>query len=305
MNHVNAPLKSALIDLLYRLADDSLIIGHRNSEWTGIGPVLEEDIAFSSMAQDKIGHAVAYYNLLHELGEPDPDDLAYARPIEAFRCCTLVALEACAQDDDDARSADFAATRPSSTAAPRSSHGPDNRRPAALSNNPERDHLLQGGDWAKALVRQFFYSEADALRLAALEDSTYEPLAALARKLRGEVKYHVMHGRTLIDRLGRGTDGSRRKIQHAVDDLYPHALGMFEASRWDGALEEHRVAPAEMTLCERWRAAVLPLLAGAGLEFPNEAQPIYGGRAGRHPRDLYTLLQSMRRVRNLDPAAQW
>ncbi|MFN9882018.1 MAG: Phenylacetic acid catabolic protein, partial [Bacteroidota bacterium] len=53
-------------DLIQRMADDALIIGHRNSEWTGIGPMLEEDISFSSMAQDKIGHAQALYNILHE-----------------------------------------------------------------------------------------------------------------------------------------------------------------------------------------------------------------------------------------------
>ena len=75
------PLKS----LLYRLADDELIMGHRNSEWTGIGPVLEEDIAFASMAQDEIGHAYAYFRLLYDLGEPEPDKAAFGRTIEQFR----------------------------------------------------------------------------------------------------------------------------------------------------------------------------------------------------------------------------
>ena len=48
---------SALKELLFRLADDEVVVGHRNAEWTGHGPILEEDIAFSSMAQDEIGHA--------------------------------------------------------------------------------------------------------------------------------------------------------------------------------------------------------------------------------------------------------
>ncbi len=51
----------AVKGLILKMADDALIMGHRNSEWTGLGPVLEEDIAFSSMAQDKIGHAFALY----------------------------------------------------------------------------------------------------------------------------------------------------------------------------------------------------------------------------------------------------
>ncbi|MEM9341122.1 MAG: Phenylacetic acid catabolic protein, partial [Bacteroidota bacterium] len=57
--------QEALKELLYKMADDQLILGHRNSEWTGFGPLLEEDIAFSSMAQDKVGQSQALYTLLH------------------------------------------------------------------------------------------------------------------------------------------------------------------------------------------------------------------------------------------------
>jgi len=66
-----------LKEMLYKMADDQLIIGHRNSEWTGLGPMLEEDIAFSSMAQDKVGQSLALYELLHELGESEPDIVAF------------------------------------------------------------------------------------------------------------------------------------------------------------------------------------------------------------------------------------
>lgn len=82
--------KAALKDLLYRLADDELIIGHRNSEWTGLGPILEEDLAFSSMAQDELGHALAYYRLLENLGEGEPDQSAFNRKENQFRSCLLV-----------------------------------------------------------------------------------------------------------------------------------------------------------------------------------------------------------------------
>jgi ring-1,2-phenylacetyl-CoA epoxidase subunit PaaC len=56
-------LKEALACLVTALADDELVIGHRHSEWTGFAPHLEEDVAFSSIAQDEIGHATAYYTL--------------------------------------------------------------------------------------------------------------------------------------------------------------------------------------------------------------------------------------------------
>lgn len=80
----------AIRELLYKMADDELIIGHRNSEWTGIGPLIEEDIAFGSLAQDKIGHAYNIYQLLHQMGEADPDQVAFGRKESSFHCCHLV-----------------------------------------------------------------------------------------------------------------------------------------------------------------------------------------------------------------------
>jgi ring-1,2-phenylacetyl-CoA epoxidase subunit PaaC len=82
--------QKAIKDLLFRMADDQLILGHRNSEWTGLGPILEEDIAFSSMAQDKIGHSLALYQILNKMGEDNPDSLAFNRTEKDFKCCHLV-----------------------------------------------------------------------------------------------------------------------------------------------------------------------------------------------------------------------
>ena len=84
---------SALKQLLFNMADDLLIIGHRNSEWTGIGPVLEEDIAFASMAQDKIGQAQALYQLIHEgFNTESPDLLGFNRKENEFYSCHFVEL---------------------------------------------------------------------------------------------------------------------------------------------------------------------------------------------------------------------
>ena len=82
----------AVKELLYKMADDLLIIGHRNSEWTGLGPILEEDIAFSSMAQDKIGQSQALFQLLHELGEQEPDTVAFTRNANQFHNAQFVEL---------------------------------------------------------------------------------------------------------------------------------------------------------------------------------------------------------------------
>src|SRR5436309_8246962 len=70
------------------IADDELVLGWRDSEWTGIAPVLDEDVAFSSIAQNEIGHARALYQLLAE----DADALAFDRPPEEYRCSPLVQL---------------------------------------------------------------------------------------------------------------------------------------------------------------------------------------------------------------------
>jgi ring-1,2-phenylacetyl-CoA epoxidase subunit PaaC len=78
--------------LLLSLADDELILGWRESEWTGVAPTLEEDVAFSSIAQNEIGHARALYELAAvELGT-DADSLAFDRSPDEYRCAPLVEL---------------------------------------------------------------------------------------------------------------------------------------------------------------------------------------------------------------------
>jgi ring-1,2-phenylacetyl-CoA epoxidase subunit PaaC len=83
---------SARSNLLLALADDELILGWRDSEWTGIAPTLEEDVAFSSIAQNEIGHARALYELAAaELGT-DADALAFDRDPADYACAPLVEL---------------------------------------------------------------------------------------------------------------------------------------------------------------------------------------------------------------------
>jgi ring-1,2-phenylacetyl-CoA epoxidase subunit PaaC len=83
---------TAINELINKMADDQLILGHRNSEWTGIGPVLEEDIAFSSLAQDKVGQSYNLYNILHQNGLPEPDTYAFNRKPNEYKCSHLVQL---------------------------------------------------------------------------------------------------------------------------------------------------------------------------------------------------------------------
>src|SRR4051812_50035528 len=77
---------------LLEIADDELVLGWRDSEWTGIAPLLEEDVAFSSIAQNEIGHARALYELVAGEQGTTADELAFDRAPEEYRCTRLVEL---------------------------------------------------------------------------------------------------------------------------------------------------------------------------------------------------------------------
>jgi ring-1,2-phenylacetyl-CoA epoxidase subunit PaaC len=76
---MDAQLRAAIADLLLTMADDEFVIGFRDSEWTGVAPMLEEDVAFSSIAQDEIGHARVLYEMRAALTGEDADRLAFHR----------------------------------------------------------------------------------------------------------------------------------------------------------------------------------------------------------------------------------
>ena len=87
-HNVSSP---ALQQFILSLADDELILGHRNAEWTGHAPILEEDIAFSNIAQDELGHSLVWYSLLESMTGRTPDAAAFERPWNEFTCCRFVA----------------------------------------------------------------------------------------------------------------------------------------------------------------------------------------------------------------------
>ncbi|HYZ18294.1 MAG TPA: 1,2-phenylacetyl-CoA epoxidase subunit PaaC [Gaiellaceae bacterium] len=83
---------SERLERLLEIADDELILGWRDSEWTGIAPFLEEDVAFSSIAQNEIGHARALYELAAKDLGTTADELAFDRKPEEYRCSVFVEL---------------------------------------------------------------------------------------------------------------------------------------------------------------------------------------------------------------------
>jgi len=81
-----------LAEVILAMADDELILAHRNSEWTGHSPILEEDIAFSNIAQDEMGHATLWYRLVSEITGEEPDELVFFRDPVAYRNVQMVEM---------------------------------------------------------------------------------------------------------------------------------------------------------------------------------------------------------------------
>ena len=247
----------AIKELLYKMADDLLIIGHRNSEWTGLGPILEEDIAFSSMAQDKLGQANALYVLLNELGEDDPDKVAFNRPSSKFTNCQFVELP--------------------------------------------------NDDYDFSTIRHFLFDHADQLRFNALANSSYEPLAKIARKIKGEIKYHVFHADTWMLKLGKANEISHSRMQSALNYAWDYALGIFEKGDNEEKLIGSNIFIGEDELFNLWLETITPIIEKSGLKIPDSANwnPKYGGRKGYHTDHIEPLVTEMGEVFRLDPTAEW
>jgi ring-1,2-phenylacetyl-CoA epoxidase subunit PaaC len=90
LSDIDPATGDALAELLLAMADDEFVLGFWDSEWTGIAPILEEDVAMSSVSQDEIGHAKALYELLASVTGEDADQIAFGRPAEGYRHAALM-----------------------------------------------------------------------------------------------------------------------------------------------------------------------------------------------------------------------
>ena len=92
LQSLTGTLRYAVVDLLYRMADDELMISHCDTEWSAAPPVSDAYAALPIMDRQERAHAQRCYEHLHELGETSPADLVLRRPIRSFRCASLVCL---------------------------------------------------------------------------------------------------------------------------------------------------------------------------------------------------------------------
>jgi ring-1,2-phenylacetyl-CoA epoxidase subunit PaaC len=205
---------NALALLLLSMADDEFVIGFSDSEWTGIGPILEEDVAISSIAQDELGHARALYMLLSELVADgrDADAIAYDRPPEGYLHARLL----------DHPRGDWAATivrrylYDTADAARLEALVDSSHRPlaelVAKIRREERYHLMHMETWLDRLATS--PGEPRDRLLAALADMSPDAGTVLAT-LPGEqaLVRHGIIGRSFAEMATRWRDGVARTFE--------------------------------------------------------------------------------------------
>jgi ring-1,2-phenylacetyl-CoA epoxidase subunit PaaC len=255
MTAVQAPAAAGLAELLLSMADDEFVIGFSDSEWTGIAPLLEEDVAMSSLAQDELGHAAAMYDLLAGITGGDRDGIAYDREPPEYRHARLL------------------------------DHG--------------------RGDWAMTIARRYLYETADAVRLDALVDGTWAPLADLVGKIRREERYHLMHITAWLDRLATTTGEPRDRLVAALETLGPDAGTVFAPLPDEASLVDAGILAAPMIELELlWRASIAARLSGLGLPQPPATRDPERGRLD-HGEAFRWLHGGFTSVRRSDPGATW
>lgn len=248
----------AFLQFLLRMGDNTLILGHRVSEWCGHAPVLEEDIALANTALDLIGQTQMWLGLAGEVEGVgrSADDLAMLRDVWDFRN-------------------------------------------VLLAEQPN-------GDFGQTMMRQYLFDQVHVLLLQRLAGSSDARVAGIAAKSVKEVAYHVERSRDTVIGLGDGTSESHRRMQAALDLLWPFAGEMFADDAVSAQMADAGIAPDPSTLRADWQAAVHETMAEATLVVPASDFAHSGGKTGvRHSEHLGHLLTQMQWVQRAYPGASW
>lgn len=268
MNAISSNIKidnnNALLNYVIHLADTSLIMGHRLSEWTGHGPMLEQDIAISNIALDLIGQSRNFFQYAAKLAgaqkpgeaEVTEDDLAYLRDAGDFK--NLLITE------------------------------------------------LPNGDWAQTILKIFFLSNWQFLLYQKLNFSTDIQISAIAEKSLKEVTYHLKWSGEWVIRLGDGTEESKKRMEAAVDYLWPYTGEMFEPESFETAITGFRVGINVSEFKSDWMDKVILVFREATLAIPPEGLWMQsGGKKGVHSEHLGYVLAEMQFLQRAYPGCKW
>lgn len=257
----------AIKELLFQLADDDFIHSYRGSEWLGLAPHIEEDVASSSITQDTMGHATMFYQLLEELGEGNANKLAHDRQANERRNAIILELE----------------------------------------NGPGHYLAEPDYDWAFAVVRNYFYTQAKVIKIQSLFSSSYQPLADVATKVNMELYYHLMHWKTwFVQLLKSGHGEAVLRMKAAIEKTFPDFQGVFSLGEHGNEMVEQALIESEAVLLKKWIQAVAPVCESAGIEGTIEVGMVRGnGRNGEHTVDLEKALETLSEVYASDKSAAW
>jgi len=255
-----------LKDLLYQLADDDFLFSFRGSEWLGLAPHIEEDIAFSSISQDTMGHATMYYELLEKLENRKSDELAHLRPSHERKNSILV---------ERINGEGF------------------------YKDTPKYD-------WAYAVVRNYFYTQAKKVKIDSLSKSSYEPLAEIARKVNMELYYHLLHWRTWFVQLLSSTEEAKNRMLEAMKKVEVDLGDLFSYGSKAEKIVEFKLIEDEETLKERWTQELEKVCQSLNISVP-EIPKNYSlnGRNGEHTQDIDSALATLSEVYRIDTKTAW
>lgn len=246
-----------LFQFLLRMGDNTLVLGHRVSEWCGKAPVLEEDIALANTALDLLGQTQLWLGYAAEVqgAGKTADDLAFLRDVWDFRNLLLVELP--------------------------------------------------NGDFGQTLMRQFLFDAFHLVQLEALRHSTDSTISAIAEKASKEVAYHLERSRDTVIGLGDGTEDSHRRMQSALDLLWPYVGEMFQTDDID-AFAKSSIGFDNSTLRADFDAIINAALAEATLTKPDSSFAHKGGRNGAmHTEHLGHMLCQMQWLQRAYPGSTW
>jgi ring-1,2-phenylacetyl-CoA epoxidase subunit PaaC len=161
------------------------------------------------------------------------------------------------------------------------------------------------GDFARTMVRQFFYSAFADLYWRAMMKSIDATLTAIAAKSEKESAYHLRHSSEWIVRLGDGTEESHARAQAAIDELWAFTGEMFAVDDGERGLIEAGAAIDPVGLRQQWLKTVTGVAAEATLTLPKNDWMQQGGRVGRHSEHLGHLLSELQSLQRSFPGATW
>jgi ring-1,2-phenylacetyl-CoA epoxidase subunit PaaC len=161
------------------------------------------------------------------------------------------------------------------------------------------------GDFARTMVRQFFYSVFADLYWRAMIKSSDATLAAIAAKSEKESAYHVRHSSEWMVRLGDGTAESHARAETGIDDLWAFTGEMFEVDDSERGLIDAGIAVDPAGLHPQWLKTVSDVVGEATLVLPKGGWMQQGGRSGRHSEHLGHLLSELQSMPRTFPGATW